>query len=161
MMQLPVIALTFFVSLASGRVLECRFGIVSWPILGDRYSCRATIVNEGNSSLIQEIRGDHLVGRNDSNVEGFFLTEQRLAVVPQNLGAFFPNLEGLDLSNSQLTTISSAQLSNFPRVVFVRIFNNNLTEISGDLFKSNPLIRYIDFARNSLQTVGTNLLGGL
>lgn len=160
-MKSIVIAFAIFASFASGKILECNYSVVTWPLVGSIYSCRARIIDNGNTNSIDEIRGNHLAGLTNANVEGFFLTEQNLGGVPRNLATFFQNLRAVDFSNAQISALATVDLSPIVKLAFFRVFNNRLTSIEGNLFASNLQLQYIDFGGNLLQSVGENLLGNL
>lgn len=159
-MKSTIVFAFVFVTVASGRILQCNYSSTTWPLLGAVYNCRANVI-EGNTNLIEEIIGDHLNERSNEDVQGLQCTEQVLSTIPQNLASFFPNLRAVDFSNAQILTLVAADVSQLTNLAFFRVFNNRLTSIEGNLLSSNLHLQYVDFGRNLLETVGENLLGNL
>jgi hypothetical protein len=151
-----------FATIASAKIFECSFGLNEWSFIGSEiYSCQATIVFFGNSSNLEDVQGNHMMGKSNADVEGLFLMSQRLNEIPGNLGQFFPNLKGIDFTKAELLTLSAYHLEPFVDLVYFRAWRNNLVSIDGDLFHHNTKLQYIDFDGNLLEHVGYNLLGEL
>lgn len=139
---------------------ECRFTMFYPTVIGDRYTCDATVVNSGSASL-ESVTGDHESGKSNEDVEYLYINQQNLASVPGGISDFFKNLDALLIRSSSLVSISANDLRPFPRLVFLYLDRNQLTAIDGDLFMHTPLLQLVYFSSNQIQHIGYGLVTNL
>jgi hypothetical protein len=145
-------------------VYQCAFSDMGLGYIGTVYACnRLTTVELGDGKQIADISGDHVQGRDNANVKGFFSqTSTHSTYFPRNLGEFFPNLISLHFGQSNFTSISSNDLRNLPTLEVFIMYHSKLLSIDGDLFQNTPNLRVVGIAYNPLlQHVGFNLLTDL
>lgn len=97
-----LVALVFLSCLSSSSmlVLDCSFQIVSDKV----YVCiNANMEVEQSGMNIQELSGDHLKDKENSDVSDLYLMSNRLSFIPRNWSAFFPNLKRFFIYGNPLT----------------------------------------------------------
>lgn len=160
MVTRTLLAVTVLAALANGVIFNCNFTLESRVVLGEVYHCRPTVSNTGTKTL-QNVTGNHLGARNNSDVKYLYVYNQNLNYVPANINHFFPNLTGLEWYNSNLLSVTSEDLRPFPQLIIFSSFINKLVEIDGDLFEFTPNLRWISFYNNLLEHIGNDLLTNL
>lgn len=148
-----------FVLCVNGLSLQCNFIMTT-----DHYSCfRAALNNDGNSTHIQNVTGNHLKPNNNADVKGFYSNSDQLQLsrLPQGFELFFPNLVAFRWMRGNLTSITSDDLMPFPNLQYIGLSENKLSSLDGDLFARTPKLGYINFQNNQLQSVGYGLLDDL
>lgn len=85
------------VTCAYGVEIECVFSNAAFGVLSEyRYACIGTITNAENPGTVTNITGDHLQGRNFSDVRGFDMRgDIHLSVIPGGIENFLPNLNAI------------------------------------------------------------------
>lgn len=139
---------------------ECRFAMFYPTVIGDRYTCDATVINTDSSSL-ESVTGDHESGKSNDDAEYLYINQQNLASVPEGIDVFFKNLDALLVRSSSLASISANDLRPFPRLLFLYLDRNQLTTIDGDLFTYTPLVQLVYFSSNQIQHIGHGLVTSL
>lgn len=134
--------------------LDCNFEI------GGRYSCNATVINSGSSSL-ESIKGDHEPEKSSGDVRQLYINHQHLPFFPQGIADFFQNLDSLIIANSSLRSINSNDLRPFPGLVRLELDGNQLTSIDGDLLMHTPHLQYVFFDKNEIEHIGHDLVTNL
>lgn len=140
---------------------DCRFGLQQWPVLGNSYECGVTVVQQGDSSALQSVRGSHTGNRRNSDVVALNLENQILTKIPTNIEIFFPNLKGIRWHLSSLFTLTASDLKPFPGLMVLEMAGNQIQTLDGDLFKHNQLLSWINFENNLIRIVGDGLLDEL
>lgn len=157
-----LILLLAVVASSSAITLQCRFFDFQWLIVGNRYSCEATVLNSGTSQNITNVIGTHLAEKSDINVEVLTVTNERtLTQLPTDIDGFFPNLVIFQWVIGGLTTISAADLKAFPNLQILSVHFNSFTRLDADLFVNTPKLQWISFTDNSIESVGENLITNL
>lgn len=158
------IVLVVFVSFGQSVILNCRFQIANRGGYGSFYECVTAANNTGNLRIIEEVRGTHLSGKSNADVESFYELGHTLTSFPANLASFFPKLKAIAFAGLN-SKISSSDLKAFPNLIVFEIINANGTikfpTIDGDLFQYTKKLQRITFAVSGVTSVGTNLLTGL
>lgn len=140
---------------------RCDFATFSlFPLPGTRYTCVATVINSGSSSL-ENVTRVHREGLSNDDVGWLLIYNQLLPVVPEKIADFFGNLDVLLITESSLTTMSANDLRQFPRLVLLQLSFNQLTTIDGDLFAYTPHLQFVDFQSNQIQQIGHDLVTNL
>lgn len=157
------ILLIVIVTTAFGVQIKCEFSDEGWGAgLGVIYSCYTTETTRENPRVITSITGDHLLGRTNINVKGFWIVgNDFLTTVPDGLNIFFPNLEVFMWYNGALLSIDGVIFKAFPNLKAIGFQGNRLISIPGDLFKYTPNVQEIYLAGISLEHAGIGLLTGL
>jgi hypothetical protein len=154
------IVLVFFVSFGQSVILHCDFYMKPWNNVGIGYEANCYTEITGMPTFIEEVRGTHLSGKGNLNVEFFYEQGNLLTSIPRNLERFFPNLKGIYFF-APLSQVSSNDLRPFRNLVSFESVNGRFTSIPGDLFQHTRQLTQIIFSVPGLESVGTNLLTGL
>jgi hypothetical protein len=141
-------------------IIDCRFETTHWPNNLNLYTCWSSAKNSRNALTIDEVRGDHLSGKSNVDVQAFREANEELQHIPSNLVRFFPNLKVIYF-DAPLLQISASDLKPFPNLVQFYSFNSKFTRIESDLFQSTKKLQTIQFRYSMLENVGENLLSGL
>lgn len=160
------IALSYLVLLVHyhstfGISFRCTFSVETWSHIGKVYVCSPNIVDSDNQSHLNEVKGDHLKGLSNPDVQLLNVQDQMMSHIARGIEKFFPNLEGIRWFRSNLVAITSSDLQPFPKLRFFRAHSNKLFSLDDDVFKYTPKIEYIDFRDNQLQAIGSKLLSNL
>lgn len=149
-------------SLVEGIRFSCKFQMLSsfYHNLGGRYTCIATIVNSGSTSL-ENVTEVHLTEKSNDDVEVLEISSQNLPFFPEEIGSFFKNLDEIWISNSSLTAITANDLRPFSGLSYLQLMNNQLTSIDGDLFKFTPHLQFVSFSHNQIKHIGHDLVTNL
>lgn len=142
---------------------DCTFEISEHYIgVGPLYRCRAEISGIFDSRNLTDVSGDHLVGKNNTDVGEIFITGYTdLDFVPQGMIKFFPNLVAIGLIYSGIRKLNGDELHEYPRLKMTTLSHGQLERISGNLFQKTPEMVIIVFFNNSIIHVGDNLLNNL
>lgn len=153
----------FLAALSSGVEFQCRFEDIYWgPAIGSTYTCAATVTNVEDPTNVTNIVGNHLEGRNNSDVNGFYIEfEEILTTIPNGIENFFADLEVFQWWFGNISTIDSTPFKPFPNLIYIELFINKLVSLDGDLFQYTPKLRQIGLHSNLLQHVGHDLMTDL
>lgn len=165
MLNFKTILLYLAVSSVNGSlILKCQFSIRNLWHIGNLYTCQSEVANDGNeisAKTIKSVSGTHSEGKANSDVQCFYINEQKITYFPTNVNVFFPNLLALDVSISNLQSITAEALKPFPNLLAFSSWINNMESIAGDLFKYTRKLRYIAMYDSGVRVVGKGLLDGL
>ncbi|CRK95374.1 CLUMA_CG008828, isoform A [Clunio marinus] len=142
--------------------LNCKFQIygyfisipIGWKIF---YTCYGELSNERNSTIITEVHGDHLSGRNNSDVTGIILEKETLLTsIPLNFDKFFPNINILYMVDTKTSTIRASQLLQFPNLMYLLLSYNEIETIEVNAFSSTPSLQGIHLNSNKIKSIPYN-----
>lgn len=153
--------LLFCFSFANCLVFDCGFYTIAWYSSGNFYTCYSTVINSGDSLLLEDVKGEHKETLKNSDVEALKLNGQVLERLPSNLAEFFPHLRIIACLASKLTKISAEELEPFSNLEYLILPRNSFSQLDAGLFKFTPKLQGINFANNKLQSIGENLLVNL
>lgn len=141
---------------------RCVFTI-NVPATGyeERYSCIPTVINRTESSSLENVTGNHLPEKSNDDVQGLWISTQKLPFLPGGIADFFKNLDALTIQVSSLMSISANDLRPFPRLVILYLHQNKLTSLDGDLFKYTPQLKYVYLHYNQILHIGHDLVTNL
>lgn len=142
-------------------IFNCQYQVTLWAKVGTAYKCEAIVNIAGNDKFLVEVRGNHLVGKSDADVEALAIRNQDLSKFPKGIEHFFPNLRIIFLHNSNLWSLSAEDLRPFPGLMYLNIDSNKIVSLDGNLFQFTPRLLYIDFEGNFLYHVGIGIFSGL
>lgn len=150
---------------SSAMIINCSFYFGSFSeSLSEVYTCRAAGISLTNNMLVIEgVSGNHLDGRENSDVLGF-VSEIPMSgsnVMPRNLNGSFPNLLAIVWKHYNLKAISAEDLKPWPRLDVLALTHNSLTSLHSDVFKNSQRLQLIDLDFNNISNVGADLLSGL
>lgn len=149
-------------SIANCAIFDCKFRVEDWSVLKRAYTCSATVIFTGDGSQhLVEIRGEHLAGNSNVQVEALSLQDQDFRQIPRQIGSFFPNLRILQWANSNLWGISPEDLWQFPNLMLLDVRNNKIVSLENDVFACNPKLLSLNFDSNLLYHVGKDSLSSL
>lgn len=161
MQNIVVYCLFVFIGNINAVIFNCNFYIEFGGYVGDVYTCKPEVTNSNQLHVLEAVKGTHLEGRENQNVEALYVLAQTLHYLPNNLGNFFPNLRAIWCHESQLLKISAETLKPFPNLMEFGARNNALETLDGDLFKYTPKLKWIYFSSNLIQHVGYDLMTDL
>jgi hypothetical protein len=154
------IILVVFVSFGRSVILSCKYGMRDWDLVGNVYECMSQAQNTENSTIIEEVRGEHLSGKANEDVELYWEQSKTMTSIPTNLASFFPNLKAI-LLYSPILQLSSSDLKSFPNLLRFEFWGGKFANLDGDLFQYTRKLKVINFHIPGLKNVGENLLTGL
>lgn len=158
-----LIFLTLF-SPSLAIVLDCKYYVESWgdPI-GNRYTCKPTVVREAEVRNVTAITGVHSNGKSNSDVEAFYLYNlHNQKFIPTGLSKFFPNLILHGADNCPIEKISGDEIKDFTKLKYIFIANLLMETIPSDYFATNlKLERIYVFGNQNLNKIGDNSLRDL
>lgn len=157
-----IILLLAMLSSARAVVFYCDFKMYTWLNVGSQYTCEIYGIEDSNPTEVDDIRGEHMPGKNDSNVIAFsiYYVTPTLPKIPAGIETFFENLLVFRWTQS-LTSLSAEDLEPFPELKVFFIRNANLFSIEGNVFQHNTKLQYIALDYNRIQHIGTGFLNGL
>jgi hypothetical protein len=92
-----LVAVAFLINSSSAwMIINCRFQMSNWAILGNVYTCHGTSRVVGEGTPVVNIEGNHQSGMNNNRVLMLVL-ENQLELIPADILNFFPALTGLIL----------------------------------------------------------------
>lgn len=160
-MKIIVLLILGHVSFVPGLIFDCNYQKAGWVDLPGAYTCEAEITYSGDLNLLEEVRGGHLIGKTNNDVEAWSVSYKVLHRIPPNLKDFFPNLKLIELTVTNLLSLTADDL-NFPSLEVLMFSGHyNLTSIDSDLFKHTPKLVYIFCFDNGIRHVGNDLLANL
>lgn len=139
---------------------NCRFSFISIDFVGIVYTCDATVILSGSTTL-GNVTGAHQKGYTNDDVEFIQIGNQNLSFFPRGIVNRFKNLKSLNYYKNSLLSISAQDLRPYSKLIDLSFHGNNLTSLDGDLFTFTPLLKYLDLGRNQIQHIGENLLSNL
>jgi hypothetical protein len=143
---------------------ECVFSRGNFEGENQLYICTATVRTEGDSMMLQTVRGVHQVGMNNSFVTGLVLSHQRAATrgfLPENIEHFFPNLLGMYLYHS-VDELRRETLQPFGRLRTFTLRQGLIQVIPRRVFENNRDLRRLNFNNNgALLHVAHHIFDGL
>lgn len=155
--------IVIFVSSSRGIVFNCDFGLQGFLSLGYLYTC--SVYREdvsGNNTALVDVRGSHVSGKRNENVESIILYYQNsYNRIPTNIDNFFPNLTAIQFVYGSLTSVTAEDLQPFPNLRMFSAPYSKLVYLDGDMFKHTPKIQILEFYVNPITNVGYDLLTGL
>lgn len=158
---MKILSLLLVMGSSSGVILDCIFSTQTCQY-SSSYSCSLTVVDYRNATTITEIRGKHIGGKGNNDVDGLLsFAESKLDKIPQGIEKFFPNLVLINWSNGALKVISAKDLKPFTNLTSLNLFSNKITSLDGDLFKYTPELERISFSFNMIKHVDYHLLDNL
>lgn len=161
-MKIILVFITLCISSLNSVVLYCRYSFEWWPASDEKYSCVTTLSEVSTNQRLTAVNGDHLVGKNYSDVESIdFAGCSGSTFIPRRMLNFFPNLVGIRLDNCGILVLSGNELNEYERLTHFAVESTQLERIPGNFFASTPEISVIGFAENQLKYVGYNLLRNL
>lgn len=158
---LKIVCFLLTISSTYGVNIKCSF-IIATSSVGDRYTCEVTEITYENPSIVEDIRGHHLSGKTNEDVEAFRYSFGRvLHSIPKNIDKFFPHLVVFEWSESDLKTITAEDLKPWSNLQVLYIAGNELVSLDGCLFIHSQKLQRVYLHRNEIIHVGHDLFTGL
>ena len=107
------------------------------------YTCDLTLVNPGGLDNFDRIQGEHLAGRNDSDVLLVSGYNQNSRIVPSVICRQFPNLRDLNLLSSNIVNINEAAFADCRNLEHVMLSFNEIAEVPDNTFRNNERLNFI------------------
>ncbi|KAG5667374.1 hypothetical protein PVAND_015356 [Polypedilum vanderplanki] len=155
------ISLFLFASQSFALRVECDFRIATWTF-GEAYSCFGSIKDNVNQEILEIVNEDkHLPGKNNTDVEGFYIKDQPVTHLPLNIGWRFRNLKGLEFDNCNITTIRSSHLERLSNLIHLAMPKNRIRKIPANFFRFAVNLQWVYFHSNQIANTGLNVLKNL
>lgn len=149
------------IKLSSGLVLECNFAIHEhgW---GKFYTCHAlNLVVTKEDRIITEIKGQHMYGKSNDDIEELYVHHGDCAMLPLNLGAFFKNLNIFYVKASQLKELTSEDLKGLNKLKVFDVSHNLIERLEKGIFDGHSSIEKISFVDNELNFIDKHAFDSL
>ena len=134
-------------------IFNCAYSNTYWNVVEKFYSCRPIVISTNNTSVLENVQGNHLSGKSNADVLTFSVYNQNLPAIVKRIENFFPNLIAFAWTNTGLTKISSEDLRPFPKLRYINFKKNNLTSLESDLFQHTSELEEISFNNNFITSV--------
>lgn len=148
------------VTCACGVEIECVFRDAAFGVHAEnKYACNGAITNAENPGTVTNITGDHLQGRNHSDVRGFLMRgDIHLSMIPGGIENFLPNINAISWTNGSLSSIDSFTFKAFPNMDIITLNENKIVSLESGLFFYTRRIRQFGLSFNLLENVAHNLM---
>lgn len=149
-------------SKAQAIIFRCNFELVDYGPIKTRYACKVNTISAEDLTTVDDIKGEHRSGKNNSDVEALWIENKfELSAMPSNIEQFFPNLVAISWFNGNLTTITSTDIKPFPKLIRIYLSFNKIATLDGDLFQYTSKMQRIHLNGNLISNVGVDLLADL
>lgn len=64
--------------------------------------------------------------RDQNNIQGFYVFEKNVSVIPSKVGQIFPILKSVVISNSHLKVLTANSLNSYPHLEFLNLVQNEI-----------------------------------
>lgn len=128
--------------------INCEFKIEY-----DEYECASMIRGNESDENEMELFGNHLGGRNGSDVKYFYLNNQNLTFFPRNIEKEFSGLKWINLSENLINCLTNAHLRPHRKLHYLYLDNNNITVIESNLFDGLPNLQSVYLNNNNIKHV--------
>lgn len=125
---------------------------------GFRYTCALSGIEVLNPSANITITGEHLTGRNNSDVEEIRIVNSNTPFMIQQLFDAFPNVLELDIVASNLQSIN---IPAFVQLRWLYLTNNNLSRIENGTFINQRQLITISLYNSSITDLDEDAFVGL
>jgi hypothetical protein len=144
-----IILLLVFVTIATTIDLNCDFILYSI----DGYNCKAeNIKTEENNRNLQDVKGLHLKGRNNGNVDTlYFPSSDCMTFLPSGVGKIFPNLKKFEISHGSLKYITQSDFAGLKSLQTIFIMKTLLSSIPEDAFNSLSSLETLKLSDNKIR----------
>jgi Leucine-rich repeat (LRR) protein len=105
------------------------------------------------------IRGEHLEGRSNEDVEWVHFTDSKLEFIPQELFDTFPSLSTLDVTDNELPRLNV--LRNCENLENLFASFNNIEVVEANVFRECSNLRILHLTRNNINEFHSNGLTNL
>lgn len=138
---------------------NCTFSVVNLVVVGERYTCTAILSNYEEGKVLTEVTGNHLPGRNNSNVVSVTINSHAvLSFIPQGMHNFFPHIGAITVFNCNISELNDYDLRDHIDLEYLSLLQNRIQHIPGDFFENTPRMRYMNFNNNQIRYAGENLI---
>jgi hypothetical protein len=156
-----LVAVAFLINSSSAwMIINCRFEVSNWSVVGNVYTCRGTIQVTGEGNPVVSVTGTHQSGRSNNDVRGLIIDNQ-LEDFPENILNFLPGLTALQFLNGNISTLTEAVLRPYTALRVLGLAGNKLTHLEGDLLHANRALEWVSFSGNEIRTIERGLLSAL
>lgn len=106
---------------------------------------------------IESIKGEHLPGKNNDDVELVKFFNTRVDFIPRGLQEIFKNMNQLWITNCRFKEISQKDLIGLENLQTLCLDNNELTSIPTDLFLNMLKLKCVSFSNNRIEFLSSEL----
>lgn len=156
-----VAILAIGVTLSSGIVLQCDF-MNRHSYWGINYACIAkNLETTLENRTITEVKGNHIKGKTNDDVQKILIHNQNCPVLPINIGKFFKNLETFYVMESQVKILTNDDLKGLDKLRIFDVSHNPIERIENGYFEGKSTIEMLSFYKCALKFVGSSALDPL
>lgn len=114
---------------------------------------------DSSRTIVTSIKGDHLDGRKNSDVNSFRVYHSSLLrAIPQGLENFFPNLTMISVVKTRLSSITQSTLKPLTELTVLDLTMNKIRVLESGLFKFNTKLTDVYFGNNPLNAIAGDIL---
>ncbi|KAL7013135.1 hypothetical protein ACKWTF_015213 [Chironomus riparius] len=139
--------------------LTCKFEDQEYTNGVIIYACK--IKYQSIPSKILKVRGRHLQGKTNDDVEEVRFVKCNIPVVPAGLKKIFPKMNDLSVWKSNLKYVCNKDLIEYRHLKELHLFDNKIEFVPGNLFEGFQNLEQIGLNDNKLQMIEPNLLFSL
>jgi hypothetical protein len=144
--------------LTSAVVIDCKFKMHTWNVVGDVYSCFLNSDPQITSPNVKitKATGKHINSSMTHASVKYFFTESPSHIInyfPRGLSDVFPNLESIGLNYGRLIEVHQSDLRPFTTLRLLSLWQNNITFLEKDIFKYNTKLELIDVGINKITSI--------
>ena len=111
--------------------------------------------------VIVEFIGEHLTGKQDSDVLLFDITDQRTDYLPRGLSSKYVNMEILHVMNSGVKSITRDDFTAMPKLKELALFSNQINNIPSNCFDDLIHMERLSLSKNNIKILPQNIFFAL
>jgi len=139
--------------------LSCTFEDQEYRDGAILYACK--IKYQSVPSKILKVRGKHLPGKTNDDVQEIRFVKCNIPVVPAGLTRIFPNMIDLSIWKSNLKFVCNKDLIEYRNLKQLYLYDNKLEFVPGNLFDGFTNLEEVGLNDNKLEMIEPTLLFGL
>ena len=144
------------ISLASD--LECSYSI---DVFG-YYTCMTINFKlEKQNALIDSIKGQHMSGKEQSDVEGLLFVRSLNEFLSSDIFKKFPNLKVLSVMYFSVENIVQGNFDGAEKLEIIFIINNEMGELTDNVFSGASKLFRIEMSSNLIPSISNQTFAGM
>ena len=138
--------------------LDCSYSYDN----GGRYTCLTMNLKlEKDNKLIESVKGQHLPGKEQINVEGLLIVFSRNKFLSSDIFKKFPNLKVLNMWYYTSATIVKGNFEGAQHLEQIHINNHHIEELSDNIFSGATKLVRIEMKMNGITSISSQTFAGL
>jgi Leucine-rich repeat (LRR) protein len=120
------------------------------------YTC--TISEQKNIADPITLKGEHVSGRTNRDVQRLYIISCDFVMFPKNLHVLFPNLKYLIIQNCHLEHIGTEHIGKLKKLTHVWVTNCKLRRLEGDLFSGLEELDLVNLSGNQIEEIEPEII---